>query len=74
MRTAAWMTAPQIALRAYSKEAVGGRSICDFVKCNQKLTLQRVFCSSCGADVIMKGFSDFLNVKRCKDWDHEISA
>ena len=27
MRTAAWMTAPQIALRACSKEAVGGRSI-----------------------------------------------
>ena len=21
----------------------------------------------------MKGFSDFLDMKRCKDWDHEIS-
>ena len=26
-----------------------------------------------GADDTMKGFSDFLNMKRCKDWDHEIS-
>ena len=44
------------------------------VQCSQVLTLQKVFCQSRGADVIMKGFSDFLDKKRCKDWNHEISS
>ena len=25
-------------------------------------------------DVNMKGFSAFLDMKTCKDWDHEISS
>ena len=41
------------------------------VQCNQALVLQKVFCSFQGADVNMKGFSAFINMKRCKDWDHE---
>ena len=32
------------------------------------------FCWSRGADVTMKGFSAFLDMKRYKDWDHEISS
>jgi len=36
------------------------------------LTLQKVFCWSQGADATIKGFSAFLDVRRCKNWDHEI--
>ena len=25
-------------------------------------------------DVTLKGFSAFLDMKRCEDWDHEISS
>ena len=64
IRTAAWETAPQIALRDRSKEAgVGEVNIWGFgeggAQCNQMLSLQEVFCQSPGADVTMKGFSDF---------------
>ena len=48
MRTAAWETAPQIALRDCSKEAVGKVNVYDVgeggVQCNQALVLQKVFC------------------------------
>ena len=45
------------------------------VQCNQELTLQKkFFCQSWGADVTMKGSRAFLDVKRHKDWDHEISS
>ena len=50
------------------------RSIYDFgevgVQCSQALALQKVFCWSEGADVTLNGFSAFLHMKRCKDWDH----
>ena len=42
--------------------------------CNQALTLKEIFCESQGEGVTMKGFSAFLDLKRCKDWDCEISS
>ena len=44
MRAAAWETAPQIALRGCSKEAVGRRKVNRGVKCNWVLTLPKIFC------------------------------
>ena len=48
MRSAAWETAPQIALRDYSKEEWGEVNISDFGEeggqCHQGLILQKVFC------------------------------
>lgn len=44
------------------------------VQCNQALTLQEVFCKSRGADVMMKGFSAFLEMRSCRGWGHEISS
>ena len=32
-----------------------------------------IFCQSQGADVTMKGFSAFSDMRRYKDWDHEVS-
>ena len=29
---------------------------------------------SAGHDVTMKGFSDFLDMKKCENWDKEISS
>ena len=29
---------------------------------------------SAGHDVTMKGFSDFLDIKKCENWDQEISS
>ena len=39
-----------------------------------KCLLYKRFSASQGADIIMKGFSAFLDMKRCKDWDHEINS
>ena len=41
--------------------------------CNQALILQKIFCWSRGTDVTIKGFRAFLDIRRCKDLDHEIS-
>ena len=41
--------------------------------CNQALILQKVFCWSRGTNVTIKGVRAFLDMRRCKDWDHEIS-
>ena len=43
------------------------------VTCKQVLILHNVLWWSQGADVRMKGFSAFLDMRRCKDWDHEVS-
>ena len=56
----------------------GGRSVCTILvkgefSASQALTLQKVFCQSLGAGAPMKRFSALLDMKRCKDWDHEIS-
>ena len=39
-------------------------------ECNQGLSLQKF----CHKELIWKGLSDFLDLKRCKHWDHEISS
>ena len=39
-----------------------------------KCLLCKRFSVSQGADVTMKAFSAFLDMKKCKDWDHEISS
>ena len=55
----------------------GGRSIYDLVKGEFSATrhlLYKRFFARPRADVIMKGFSAFLDMRRCKDWDHEISS
>ena len=49
----------------------GEKSICKIsvkgrVQCSQALTLQEVFCKSGGADGLMKGFSAFLEMRRCR--------
>ena len=36
------------------------------VPCNQALTLQEVFCYSRASAVIIKGFSAFLDMRRCR--------
>ena len=76
IKTAVWETAPQIVLRKCStipRNSGGGQY--NFgeggVQCNQACILQKVFCSCQGADVNMRGFSAFVNIKRCKDWDYE---
>ena len=78
MRTASRETAPQIALRNCSKEEVAEGQYTRFgegeFQCSHALTLRKVFCQSPGADVTMMGFSAFLDMKRCKDWDHEITS
>ena len=78
MRTAAWETAPQAALGNCSSAAVGKVMTYDVgegaVQCNRVLILQKVCCQSRGADVTAKGFSASLDMRRCKDWDHEISS
>ena len=65
---------PQLALRDCAKEAVGEADVCDFgerrAHCNQVHSLQKIFCSSRGADVTVKGFNDFLDMKRRKDKGH----
>ena len=75
-RTEALETAPQIALKGCSIEVVEeGQYViyCEGgVQWNQALILQKVFCSSWGADVTMKAINAFLDVRRYKDWDHEI--
>ena len=67
MKTTAQKTAPQRALRLLQRRS-GKRSIYKIlvkggVQCNQALILQKVFCWSPGADVTMKGFSTFLDIR-----------
>ena len=37
-----------------------------------KCLLYKRLSATRGADVTMKGFSAFLDMRRCKDWHHEI--
>ena len=66
------------ALRDCSKDAVGEGQYIRFrwrgCSCNQALTLKEIFCESQGEGVTMKAFSAFLDLKRRKDWDCEISS
>ena len=75
MKTVAWEVASQL-WETVQKWSQGKVNIHDFgegeVQCNQALILQKVFCWP-WVDVIMKGFSVFLDMKSCKDWDHEIN-
>ena len=73
-------TAPQIALRDCSRKSWGKVNIliCDFVEggvqCSQVLILQNIFRLSQGADVTMKGFTAFLDWRKCKGWVRELSS
>ena len=77
MRTAAGETEAQIALRLLQRGS-GGKSIYKILVKGEfnaiKCLLYKRFSASQGADIIMKGFSAFLDMKRCKDWDHEIGS
>ena len=62
----------------FLQRGTGRRSIYEIlmkgrVLCNQMLILQKVFCWLQEANVSMKGFSDFLDMKGSKDSDHKIS-
>ena len=82
MKSIVWETAPQIALKNYSKD---GQYICDFVEgvyiyfahiffCSKiKHTFFEGFCCLQGT-VITMDFSVFLHVKRHKNWIHKISS
>ena len=78
MRTSAWKTAPQIALRDCSKQVVReGQYIRFWWRTSPMqssthfaegfLLVRRSWCHH-------EGFSAFLNMKRCKDWDLEVSS
>ena len=78
MKTAAWETAPQIALRNCSKET-GGRSVYMWFwwrgdTCNQAHIFPEGFCWSQGTVITMKNFSAFLDMGRYKNWAHKISS
>ena len=72
MRTAAWETAPQRTLRDCSKEAVG--KIQDVRFWLRGSSEQSSTHFTTGFLLVTKGFSDFLDMKGCKDWDEEISS
>ena len=79
MRTAAWGTAPQIALRNCSTEAAGKLSIYDFGEGGGGRSMQSSVYFTKGFLLVSrswyhhKGFSAFLDTKRCKDWGHAVS-
>ena len=79
MRTAAWETAFQIALRNAPKE-VGGKVSIYVILVEGEYMLSSTyfftegFCQSRGAVVTMKGFSAFLDMRRYKNWAHKISS
>ena len=73
MRTAAWESAPRIALRNCTKEVVGKVNICDFgeggVQTIKHLSYKR-FSASHEELMSHKGISAFLYMRRGKDRDH----
>ena len=77
MRSAAWVTAPQIALRDCSEEV--GESIyvilvtVDFMPINNILFLWKVSASR-EKVITMEDFSAFLDIRRYKNWDHETGS
>ena len=80
MRTVTQETAPQTVLRNCSKEVVGeDQCICLILvkgvfHASQHFTYKR--CSASYEELIspMRRFSACLDMRRCKDWDHEISS
>lgn len=72
MRTAAWETAPQRTLRDCSKEAVGKIQDVRFWLRGSSEQSSTHFTTD--FLLVTKGFSDFLDMKGCKDWDEEISS
>ena len=74
MRTAAWETAPQIALRLLQRGSGGRFLVKGEFNAVKHLLYKRFSASHGGTDVIMKGFSAFLDMRRCKNWDHEVSS
>ena len=81
MRTTAWETAPQIALRNCSKKAgQGGQHVHGFDEgavCSQSryfFFFAEGFCYSWGAIITMKDFSAFLDIRRYKNWVCKIGS
>ena len=76
MRTAAWRTEPQMALRDCSTEAVGGAQYIRFWWRGSSMQSSAYFTK--GFLLVMrswchhKGCSAFLDVKRCKEWGHAV--
>ena len=70
-------TAPRAALRDCSKESVTEGQYRRFWWTESSMQssthFTKFFCQSRGADVTRKGFSAFLDMRRHKDWDLEIS-
>ena len=77
MKTAAQETAPLSSQRLLQSSS-GGRSACKILvkgsSVQSSACFTKGFRKSQGADVTVKGFSSFLDMRRCKDWDHEISS
>ena len=79
MRTAAWETAFQIALRNCSKEVVGKDSIYVILVKGEYMQsstyfFAKVFCWSKGAVFTIKDFSAFLDIRRYKNWAYNIAS
>ena len=77
MKTAAQETALLSSERLLQSSS-GGRSACKILvkgsSVQSSACFTKGFRKSQGADVTVKGFSSFLDMRRCKDWDHEISS
>ena len=76
MRTIAWETAFQIALRDCSKKLGGGANIYVLlvkgVHAIKHTSFAEGLCYSQGTDVTMKDFDAFLDMRRCKNWAPKI--
>ena len=84
MKAAAQETSPKIGLRDFSKEGVEEGQYVRFwwreVQCHQlkgkrkfSVSFTKCFLLVMNSWCHMKGFSDFLDMKRCKDRDYEVS-
>ena len=75
MTTVAQETAPQTALKNCSKE-VGGRSTYTILVKGEFSAIKPLLYKRFSAShkELIKGYSNFLDMRRCKDWDHEISS
>ena len=79
MKTIAWGTVYQIALRNCSKELERKASMYVILVKREYTKIKHSFqifflkkVSASPEDFIMKDFSAFLDMKRCKNWAHKI--
>ena len=85
VRTAAWETAPQTALRNYSQEAGRKVSIYGILVTGEYMKpatyssrrfrlVSRSCCWSRGTVISMKDFSNYLDMERYKNWECKIGS